>query len=360
MPNVLRSLLCTLLLTHTIHVRAAEEPLPNPILNPDTPWVFSGFSVNVPADEGWVSFFRTGNTAALGKNSDDATHVYGINVLAAPISETVNSAEELVAQLNKNRPILIDLEEYSITQRKESPKQINGYWCSQYSIKADAKKDQQFSHLYIQGISCANPINPRQLVDIGVSDLTGADSMALQLFPVADRMMNSIKFLPRISKQQSEEVGKFISSNDMQGALSMLQPRAESGDSRAAFLLADIYINAKDLKDYRAARKWLELSAAQGERDALYQMGVMYDKALGVERNLEQAVKWFKLAADQRDAQAQLNLGILHDPRADGIAKDIQVAAQWLVLAANNGSQRAKHLLEKQYKRKTESAPDAR
>ena len=355
MHTKFRHLISALLVSQFSLASAAEQPLPNPILNPDTPWVFAGFSVNVPADEGWVSFFRSGTTAAFGKNPDDTNHIYGVNVLAAPLSEAIKSSEDLVSQLNKSRPILVDMEEFSIIEHRESPATVNGYWCSRYTFKADTKKKQDLGHLFIQGLSCANPSNPKQMVDVGVSDLTGSDSMAGELQPLVDRILQSIRFLPRITKKHTEEIGKAIAANDVTGAVQSLEKHAQDGDSRAAYLLGDIYLNAKDAIDYEKARKWLEKSASIGERDALYQMGVVYDKALGVERNLEQAVKWFKLAADQRDAQAQLNLGILHDPRANGIAKDPEMAAQWFVMSANNGNQRAKQILEKQYVRK--SAP---
>ncbi|MFN0314256.1 MAG: tetratricopeptide repeat protein [Burkholderiales bacterium] len=350
----MRLLLSTLLLCHALHLSAAEEPLPNPILNPDTPWIYTGFSVNTPAGPGWVSYFRSGQSAALGKTTDDANHIFGVNVLSTPIAEPVRNADELAAQLKTSRPSLVDLAEFSVTSRRESPAQVNGYWCSQYTMTAEAKKPDPLHYLYIAGISCADPQNPQLLVDVGVSDLTGAGEMAAQLVPIAKRLGQSIKFVPRIKKEQSEAVSKALSTNDIKGALAILQPRAQAGDSRAAFLMADVYLNAKEDQDYALARKWLEISAAQGERDALYQMGSMYDKGLGVDRNLEQAVKWFQLAADQRDSQAQLNLGILHDPRAEGYAKDAQLAAQWFVLAANNGNKRAKQILEHHYRKKSQ------
>jgi Sel1 repeat len=349
----MRPLLYAFLLSHALHLSAAEEPLPNPILNPGTPWIYSGFSVNTPADAGWVSYFRSGQSAALGKTTQDATHIFGVNVLSTTMPEPVRNADELAAQLKTSRPSLVDLAEFSVTSRREAPAQVNGYWCSQYTMTAEAKKPDALRYLYVAGISCADPKDPQLLVDVGVSDLTGAGEMASQLVPIAKRMGQSIKFVPRIKKDQAEAVNKALSANEIKGALALLQPRAQAGDSRAAFLMADIYINAKEDQDYALARKWLEISAAQGERDALYQLGSLYDKGLGVERNLEQAVKWFKLAADQRDSQAQLNLGILHDPRAEGYAKDAQIAAQWFVLSANNGNKRAKQILEHHYRKKT-------
>lgn len=350
--NFRRMLGAFVVVGHCALAAAADRPLPNPVLNPDVPWVYGGFSVNAPAGHGWVSYLRNGSSAAFGKSTEDDSHVYGINVLASPSAEAIKSAEDLAERLRASRPTLVDLEEFNIREHQESPASINGYWCSQYKVSADAKTEQTLKHLYIQGVTCANPNNLKQMVDVAVSDLTIADAMATELFPMTKPMIESIKFLPRISKQQTEEVGKAISGNDHKKALALLQPRASSGDSRAAYLLADIYLNAKDVQNYVEARKWLELSAGIGERDALYQLGVVFDKGLGVERNVEQAVKWFKLAADQRDPQAQLNLGILHDPRADGIAKDSAIAAQWFLLAANNGNQRARQILEKQYVRK--------
>lgn len=353
MPSILRTVLVAALSLVACLVSAAEKPLPNPVMNPGTPWVFGGFSIQVPEEEGWVSYFRDGRSMALGRNLDNGRRILGMNVFAASLPEAVTTADELAAQLRTSRLSLVDLKDFTIKSRNETPANINGYLCSRYTLEADAKQDDDYPHIHIHGVTCANPANTKQLVDVGVSDLTQDATMLPALDAVGAKLTQSIRFLPRLERKTTDTVNKSLSSGDIKTAIAMLEPLATAGDTRASFLLADIYMNAKEHQDYVLARKWLLRSAQQGERDALYQLGVMYERGLGTPRDLPEAVKWFKLAADQRDPQAQLNLGILHDPRADGIAKDPAVAAQWFMLSANNGNPRAKQILENFYQRKS-------
>lgn len=358
----MRFLLCLVSATLCMAVttaRAAEKPLPNPVLNPGAPWVFGGFSVKVPSEEGWVSYFRDGRSMALGRNLDDGKRILGVNVFASALPEPVTDAAQLAAQLREGRLSLVDLKEFDIKSRDEAPATVNGYLCSRYTLEATAKKDDDYPHLHIRGITCAHPTSTRLLVDVGVSDLTRDAALLPALERVGEQLAQSIKFLPRSEKSVTDAVNKSLGAGDIKSALATLEPRAQAGDSRAAFMMADIYMNAKEHQDYAQARQWLRRAADQGERDALYQLGVMHERGLGGPRDLNEAVKWFKLAADQRDPQAQLNLGILHDPRAEGIAKEPETAVQWFVLAANNGNTRAKHILENFYQRKSEAPKPA-
>ena len=51
--------------------------------------------------------------------------------------------------------------------------------------------------------------------------------------------------------------------------------------------------------DYATAlREWTPL-AKQGDADAQYNLGIMYDKGQGVPQNYKTAVKWWKRAAEQ-------------------------------------------------------------
>ncbi len=83
-----------------------------------------------------------------------------------------------------------------------------------------------------------------------------------------------------------------------------------------------IYTAAASPATTRPPRKWLDIAAKDGHSDALFNLGAIYDKALGVDRDAPQAVKWFTLAADQRDPEAQLNLALFYI-KGDGVAKDI-------------------------------------
>ena len=51
--------------------------------------------------------------------------------------------------------------------------------------------------------------------------------------------------------------------------------------------------------DYATAlHEWTPL-AKQGDADAQYNLGIMYDKGQGVPQNYKTAVKWWKRAAEQ-------------------------------------------------------------
>ena len=60
-----------------------------------------------------------------------------------------------------------------------------------------------------------------------------------------------------------------------------------------------------------ALREWTPL-AKQGNADAQFNLGVMYDKGQGVPQDYKTAVKWYSLAAEQGLAAAQYNLGFMY------------------------------------------------
>jgi TPR repeat protein len=60
-----------------------------------------------------------------------------------------------------------------------------------------------------------------------------------------------------------------------------------------------------------ALREWTPL-AKQRNAFAQYNLGVMYDKGLGVPQDYKTAVKWYSLAAEQGLAAAQYNLGFIY------------------------------------------------
>ena len=75
---------------------------------------------------------------------------------------------------------------------------------------------------------------------------------------------------------------------------------SESADLQKGW---DAYKN----KDYATAlREWKPL-AEQGNADAQFNLGFMYEKGWGVPQDYKTAVKWYRLAAEQGDADSQFN-----------------------------------------------------
>src|SRR5215470_8947952 len=98
--------------------------------------------------------------------------------------------------------------------------------------------------------------------------------------------------------------------------------------------------DAAERRDYATAiRLWRSL-ADQGEVDAQYNLGVMYDKGQGVTRDYAVAVGWFRKAADQGFAPAQLSLGVMYE-NGWGVTRNHVIAHMWFSLAAVRGDRDA-------------------
>ena len=68
-------------------------------------------------------------------------------------------------------------------------------------------------------------------------------------------------------------------------------------------------VEALEREDYETAYKLFLPLAEQGDADAQFNLGVMYDEGEGVPQDYKEAFKWYRLAAEQGDAFAQFELG---------------------------------------------------
>jgi hypothetical protein len=85
--------------------------------------------------------------------------------------------------------------------------------------------------------------------------------------------------------------------------------------------------------DYATAlREWRPL-AEQGDANAQYNVGVMYDFEKGVSQDFATARQWYEKAAAQGHAGAQNNLGGLYE-FGHGVTQDDVLADMWYHLAA--------------------------
>jgi TPR repeat protein len=91
-------------------------------------------------------------------------------------------------------------------------------------------------------------------------------------------------------------------------------------------------------QDYKTAVKWYTLAAEQGNANAQFNLGLMYDNGLGVPQDDKTAVKWYRLAAEQGITAAQGNLGAMYAV-GTGVLKDHVYAHMWGNIAATNGNE---------------------
>jgi len=101
--------------------------------------------------------------------------------------------------------------------------------------------------------------------------------------------------------------------------------------------------------EYSATYNRILPLAQAGDRRAQHDLGLMYDKGMGVAQDGAQAVKWYELAAQQGDAASQTALGFKYY-KGQGVAQDYKEAARWYRMAAGQGDGAAQYDLGLMYK----------
>ncbi|WP_084399687.1 tetratricopeptide repeat protein [Pseudotamlana agarivorans] len=84
-----------------------------------------------------------------------------------------------------------------------------------------------------------------------------------------------------------------------------------------------------------AYKEFLE-AANEGHVFAQYNIGLMYEQGLGIDKNAEQAVNWYKKSAEQGNSAAQFNLGVCYE-NGIGTAVDFSKANEWYRKASEQG-----------------------
>ncbi len=126
---------------------------------------------------------------------------------------------------------------------------------------------------------------------------------------------------------------------DYATALCEFRPVAEQGDAEAQYNLGLLYDNGWGVpQDYGQARQWFEKAASQGVADAQFNLGMLYASGHGVSQDYVQAWQWYEQAAAQGHAAAQLRLGLLY-AHGRGVQKDYVQALKWHNLTAANGAE---------------------
>jgi TPR repeat protein len=114
---------------------------------------------------------------------------------------------------------------------------------------------------------------------------------------------------------------------------------ADQGDANAQFNVGSMYDDGLGVpQNYKEALKWYRLAADQGNAAAQYNIGRGYY----IGKNYTEALKWYRLSADQGDADAQCKVGYIYFTGL-GVPSNYQEAYIWYSLAAANGNEVAKN-----------------
>jgi len=113
------------------------------------------------------------------------------------------------------------------------------------------------------------------------------------------------------------------------------RPLAEQGNANAQFNLGLMYDNGQGVsQDYAKALQWYRKAAEQGNVEAQYNLGFMYDNGQGVPQDYAKALRWWRKAAEQGNAKAQSKLGFMYR-NGLGVPQDYVQAHMWYNLVAS-------------------------
>lgn len=138
------------------------------------------------------------------------------------------------------------------------------------------------------------------------------------------------------SKTVVEEAAAAYESGDYIRARGLWQELAKQGDARAMNNLGVLYDRGLGMtEDPVEALRWFKQAAENGHGPGMSNYGRMLEQGRGGARDATLAAHWFRQAADKNVADAQYNLGVLYE-RGEGVSASDKDAAAWYSLAAAN------------------------
>ncbi len=117
----------------------------------------------------------------------------------------------------------------------------------------------------------------------------------------------------------------------------MLRSAALAGDPRAAYEVAARFADGRVVPTNNGeAAHWFDIAAKKGLAPAQFRLGALYEKGVGVRKDLATARDLYRSAAEKGHGKAMHNLAVLYAEGVDGKA-DYRRAAQWFRKAADRG-----------------------
>ncbi|MEQ9638636.1 MAG: tetratricopeptide repeat protein [Alphaproteobacteria bacterium] len=129
-----------------------------------------------------------------------------------------------------------------------------------------------------------------------------------------------------------------LARGDLAGGRVLLQVAASEGDAEAAYQVGLIYDAGRGVPaDPAQALKWFTQAAEAGHAEAARVVGIYYEEGKGVAQDHTQSARWYGRAANAGNAKAQRNLGSAY-ALGRGVPRDYEQAARWFRAAADQGN----------------------
>ena len=143
--------------------------------------------------------------------------------------------------------------------------------------------------------------------------------------------------------------GKCGLSKSYQRAKELYEVAAEQGEPNARFALGIMYETGKGVdQSIERANEYYETAARQGHGQAMFNIGNAYYNGRGVDLSFTKASAFWKIGAEQGHVNAQGNMGNLHYS-GDGIEKCQDKANMYWEMAAKQGDTQSQYNLGEYY-----------
>ncbi len=134
---------------------------------------------------------------------------------------------------------------------------------------------------------------------------------------------------------------------DYVSAFKIWQAEAKKGDELSQFNLGVMYSRGEGTeKNGSRALEWYMRSAAQGYAPAQFNLGTVFLQGVFTAKDEQKAAAWWQKAAEQGFVQAQFNLASLYC-QGIGVQRDLEQCKFWYSRAASNGDTNARKMLDR-------------
>ena len=134
----------------------------------------------------------------------------------------------------------------------------------------------------------------------------------------------------------------YLHEADGKKAFEWFEKAAQKGHPLAHLNLGVLYQKGEGVnRDFNLARHWIERSAKQGIAEAQLELALLYYWGRGVKKNPAEAIKWFRLSARRGLGPSLSSLGSLYFLGKE-IEKDLVRAFAYYQLALRAGSEKAR------------------
>lgn len=139
-------------------------------------------------------------------------------------------------------------------------------------------------------------------------------------------------------KQEYLTANNAYDEGDVYLAFRLWSGLAQQGNADAAFKVGMMYDRGEVVEhDASQAAHWYQQAAVAGHPYAQHNLGVAYANGDGVEINISKAMGWWLQAAEHGNVDSQYNLGIIYAMGSYGIHRDTAKALKWWRRAAQKG-----------------------